>query len=152
MTPIKIDPAAPAGWTAGEPTRSRADGLAEDKTRSVTSHSLTLRTPLFSLGYSWRRVELEPTPTSGGGRVSPDEKPSGPTVKRQPQKPDTPEEAKRRMQLAALLTKADSPADDFPAAAAPTPGQRPSAEAVCRLYSRHAGPAADDHQGQPPSC
>jgi len=152
MTPIKIDPAAPAGWSAGEPMRSRAEGLAEDETaaRSVTSHSLTLRTPLFSLGYSWRRVELDPAPMAGGGRVAPDEKPAAPPVKRQPQKPDTPEEAKRRMQLAALLTRADNPADDFPPT--PTPNQRPSAKAVCRLYSRHAGPAADDHQGQPPSC
>lgn len=156
MTPMKINSASSAAWNGASEDRSDAGSrmFTDSGPRAVTSHSLTLRTPLFSVGFSWQKVEMEPTAATGGDAVPPSEKAATgkPQRQRQRQLPATPEEAKRRSQLANLLARADVPADEFPVISSPEPQPRPNARVVCRLYSQHAGPAAGDDNDPLPSC
>lgn len=110
--------------------------MSNDPTKAVTTHSFTLRTPLFSLGYTWRQEESD----LGPDQISPQERTAkstnGPADEKQYVAGDTGTEARRRQRIMRLL---EAPPQACPSQHPPDRqknGNPISARQACGYYQR----------------
>lgn len=158
MPPIRISPTRPVDWTGGGQANSQPDGQSQSDGQSpqaVTSHSITWNTSLFSIGYTWQKVDQAAVSEPEERAVAPcapAEKPAQQRVRRRSGASDTAEEARRRLQLAQLLSSDGPTAEAPPAESAPSRSSWPNPRSVCRSYNQGngLGPAASDRDL--PSC
>jgi hypothetical protein len=119
----------------GEPNETLA---LEGKSKgfSLTSHSLSLTTRLFSVDFTWRRLEVDSaSPTPGAVNAS---LVNTSPLKRGPLSPPTPSfaEVLKRQQLASLLTEESTPPADFDTIQASTGQKAAFAGPASRAYKQ----------------